>query len=235
MSIYISASLLNDFISCNRKIYYRMIKPEEAVQNKEMIIGEIVHYTIENYWNNPVDGIAYLMRELHNRVPNEPIDHATLCLHNYYNNFQQYLTDTDQTEMKFKIPWDKDTFIVGKIDRISNGKVFDWKTDKYPITNISSSIQFILYNWAYKKMYNTDPVGVYYAALSNSTLVRYYESLVNEYVLFSDIIPQVIHTIKSKEYIRNGIFRKSCFRCQYSDICSSEVANVLDYPTSTKK
>lgn len=214
--------MLDDFISCNRKVYYRLNKPEQAVQNKEMVMGEIVHSAIEKYWNNEIFSQGYLYGEMKKRLPDESMAFASTALENYHKHFQRFLADDDKVEMRFKIPWEKDVFIVGKIDRISSGNVFDWKTARKPLTNVSKSIQFILYNWAYKKTYNSEPSGVYYVALTTGEMVKYYKDGVSDATLFDEVIPQAIRVIRSKEYLRNGIFRHQCFRCPYSKICLEE-------------
>ena len=237
MSIFISASLLNDFISCNRKVYYRLIKPEQSIPSREMIMGEIVHAGIEKFLMDKESSLAYMYKEVMDRIPNDKSALISVAEYNnvYHSYFKPLLLPEDNIEMKFKIPYDKDTFVVGKIDRISNGNVFDWKTDRTPQTNVSNNIQFILYNWAYRKIYNHQPSGVYYAALANGKLVKFNFNSKIEGVVLNEIIPSVIKAIKNKEYIRNGILRKACFRCVYSDTCLEEFNHELDSSTSTTK
>lgn len=223
MAIFISASLISDYITCNRKVFYRVNKPEAAVQNKEMVIGEIVHAAIEKHWDNEVFSQEYLYGEMTSRLPGESVEYASHCLHNYHGNFQRFLTADDRAEVKFKIPYEKDIFIVGKMDRIANGNIFDWKTARSPVKNISTDPQFILYNWAYRKLYGSSATGVYYAALSTADLVRLKYDASTEDILINEIIPNVVRDMKNKNYLRNGIFRKSCYRCPYSDTCLREI------------
>jgi len=235
VSIYISASLLEDFISCNRKVYYRLSKPERALPSNEMIIGEIVHSAIETYWDNEVFSQGYFYGEMAKRLPNESLSYGSMCLHNFHEHFQKYLSVGDDVEFRFKIEIHNDIFVVGKMDRISNGKVFDWKTARKPQVNISKSIQFILYNWAYKKLYNIVPSGVYYAALSTGNLVRYTNDESATRTLFNDIIPQAVMAIKNKNFVRNGVFRKACFQCSYREDCLKEFQHGMDSPAYTKE
>lgn len=221
MSIFISASLLEDYISCNKKVYFRLNKSEEQVQNKEMIIGEIVHSAIEKYWELWPAATGYVIGEVKNRLngDRESERFALDCIKTYFLNFRQHLTYQDKIETRFKIPWDKDTYIVGKMDRISNGNIFDWKTSRTPPTNISNNVQFILYDWAYRHMFKVQATGVYYGALTSGSLIRYSENKLASTALLTELIPEVIGAIKNKTYTMNGIFRKACFRCSYSDAC----------------
>ena len=186
-----------------------------------MVVGNIVHEAIEKFWNDGAERLVYIYKEFLSRLPSDKLslDYAYKCNTFFTQKFQNLLSSGDVVEEKFRIPLEKDVFIVGKMDRISNGNVFDWKTARRPLTTVSGNIQFILYNWAYKKMYNSNPSGVYYAALGNGSLVKYHPDPVAEKSLFDEIIPQAIRTIKDKDYIRNGIFRKACYRCPYSESC----------------
>lgn len=237
MSIYISASLLDDFILCNRKVYYRLNKPEDSVQNKEMVLGEIVHKAIELHYNSSTDAIAYIEKEVLSRLGgnSEDVKFAWNCWLTYYTNFYKFLSVDDKVEVKFKIPFDKDIFVVGKMDRISDGKVFDWKTTRNPPTNISGSVQFILYNWAYRKIYNREASGVYYASLTKGNLIRYVSNGLSEQVMLKELIPQAVFAIKNGDYTRSGVFTKSCFRCTYSEKCLEEYRHELDSSTPSKK
>jgi ATP-dependent helicase/DNAse subunit B len=237
VAIYISASLLEDFMSCNRKVFYRTNKPETSISSDEMIVGEVVHSAIEKYWNNEVFSQGYAFGEIKERLPNSQsaISYASTCLHNYHQHFQKYLDYEDEVEYKFKIQWDKDVYIVGKMDRISKDKIFDWKTARNPPTNISSSIQFILYNWAFKKIFNRVPSGVYYAALKDGTLVSYSNNLSASHTLFNEIIPQTISAMRNKDYVRNGVFRRTCYSCPYKIECLKEFNDVMDSATPTTK
>lgn len=236
MSIYISASLLNDYIACNRKVYYRTKHSELAVQNEEMVMGEIVHYAIEKYWNDEVGGRDYIAKDVSTRLPGNKsaTDFSLNCFSVFNDRFRQYLTTDDQIEFKFKIQIDNGVFVVGKMDRVSSKKVFDWKTERKPPVSINNSIQFILYNWAYKKTFGYFPMGVYYASLISGNLIRYNVNELSEKTLFSDIIPDAINDIKKGNYSRNGVFRKACFRCSYSDTCLKEF-DVLDNSASIEK
>jgi CRISPR/Cas system-associated exonuclease Cas4 (RecB family) len=213
-----------------------------ALINEHRASSEYIHFSFSaqglcSHWDSSTDAIKLIEEQVGLRLNGDKgaIEFSWNCWLNYYNNFRKYLTNSDEIELKFKIPWDKDVFIVGKMDRISNGKVFDWKTDRKPQKNISKSIQFILYNWAYKKLYKANPSGVYYAALTTGDLVRYSVDEASDRTLFEEIIPDAIRAIKNKEFTRNGIFRGACYRCFYSDSCLKEFHHVMDYTNTTKK
>jgi len=231
MAIFLSASLLREYVQCNRMVFYRTNRPETATQSKEMIIGEIVHKAIELYWNNEVLSQGYVFGRMKEQLPNEPVTYASHCLRNFHSYFQEMLSEYDDIELQFKIPYEKGVYIVGKMDRITPvGNVIDWKTDRNPATNISSDIQFILYNWAYGKLYGKKPASVYYAALGNGSLVQLNYDKVKEDILVNEIIPLAIRDIKSKNFTRTGIFRKACYRCNYANPCLTDIGgkNVLD-------
>jgi hypothetical protein len=225
VAIHISASLLDDFISCNRKVYYRLSRSDAQVQNREMIIGEVVHKAIEKHWDDTHDAYALIEDELGQRLPFDfdATKFSTMCVDTFFGAFKEYLTVDDGIEIRFKIPWEKDVFIVGKMDRIARDCIFDWKTARTPPKSIDNHIQFIIYNWAYKKLFDKEPVGVYFASLTSGGIIKYKQDKRAEDTLFSEVIPQAIWAIKNKEYMRNGMFRHACFRCPYSGTCLKEL------------
>jgi hypothetical protein len=233
--LYISASMLDNFITCNRQAYYRLVRPDLAVQSREMIIGEIVHKTIELHWDNQDFANQYYIAEILQRLPDDKsaLLHAQECLSIFFEVFAQYLTPEDEIEKKFKLLYDKDVYIVGKMDRISDGKIFDWKTTNSPPKNIDRSVQSIVYDWAYRKQFDKSPTGVYLASLSDGSLIKHnYNAIIADELMY-EIVPNVIHAIKNKQFVRNGIFRKACFKCQYARSCLKEINDVLDNPVSS--
>lgn len=238
MPIHISASLIDDYLACNRRAYYRINRPDLSIQNDEMVIGDIVHKSIEKFWDDKERAITFADVELGMRLPNSITAKmfTNNCIETFFSNFKQYLSNDDFVEKKFRIPFGNDVYIVGKMDRISNNSVFDWKTARKPLSDISKSVQFILYNWAYKKLFNKSPAGVYYAALVTGDLVMYKYDAVVESVLIDELIPELVSAIRNKDYVPNGIFRKSCFRCSYSESCLKEIMeHVVDSTTPIKK
>ena len=238
MGIYISQSLIEDFLSCNRKAYYRINKPELSLPVREMVIGDVVHKAIEDFWNDRESALDYSDAQLKSRLPDDKsaLLTAEATLTTYFDKFSELLSPNDLVEQKFKVPHPKypDVSIVGKMDRISNKAIFDWKTTKRPPTDISKSPQFILYHWAYTQLYKENPTAVYYASLTEGSLIMYKRDLQAEQSLIYDIIPDIVTAIKQENFIQNGIFRKACFRCSYVKDCIEE-KNVLDSSTSYKK
>lgn len=230
MSIHLSASLINDYISCNKKVYYRIQHPELAIPDRYMVIGDIVHHALEGYWDSREKAIEFSFGELYKRIPEDKsaLKFTEKCLGTFFDNFIAYVSKDDKIEQRFKIPYEKDIFIVGKMDRISNGSVFDWKTARKPSTDISGDIQFILYDWAYKQIYGKEPSGVYYAALTNGSIIKYKHDNVAKTVLFSEIIPQILDSIRRGDYTANGVFRRSCYGCSYSETCLEELRNRVE-------
>lgn len=207
-----------------------------------MVIGEIVHFAIEKFWDDYIGGLSYIEKQMSLRladtsgaIPAKDMNYAQTCFTTYWYKFRDYLTDSDVIEYKFKVPYDSNVFIVGKMDRVANGNIFDWKTARNPPKNISGSIQFLLYNWAYRKIYDKQPSGVYYAALSTGALVKLKPDQFLEDILINDLIPNAVRVIKSKDFVRNGIFNKSCYRCTYSQSCLEGMPNELDMPIPNKE
>lgn len=232
MPIYISASLLTDYISCNRRAHFRLHHSAESVQSRESFIGTVVHESLEKYSDFP----DLCRKHLTERLPEER-DHifGMGCIDTFYDKFHVLLGKDDAVEFRFKIPIRNDCYLVGKMDRISGGSVYDWKTERTMPKSINKSIQFSVYWWAYKRLFEAMPRGVYYASLTSGALLLYKpdELFVNS--IFGSLVPEVVNSIRAGRYTPTGLFNGSCFRCQYKDICLKEMESELDSTTSDKK
>ena len=223
--------MIKDFLMCNKKVYYRINHPELQISDRDMEVGNIVHKAIELYWDNQEKAKEHINQSLNMTLPNDKsaLKRAEDCMQTFFHVFRQHLSKEDEIEKKFKIPWGKDVFVVGKMDRVSSGCVFDWKTAGRPSTDTSKDVQFILYDWAYRSLYKSSPVAVYYAALATGGLVMYKRDRVAETALFGEVIPQLISAIKTKDYVPNGVFRRACYKCPYAESCLKElIPDVLD-------
>ena len=216
MSVYISATAIKDYLSCSKKLYWRTNFPETAVVNEYMKIGLVVHRALEKYWNSGQKALEYIRDNLKNIND----IHAIECLGNFLDYFAPLLSEEDEIEVKFKMFLGDDTYLIGKIDRISNGVVYDWKTARKPPKNIDKDIQFMIYYLAYKSMYEKAPNAVMYGALTNGNLINYTpdEHLLG--VLQDEIIPEVVNALRNNTFYKHGVFESStCRGCMYRDVC----------------
>ena len=216
MSVYVSATAIKDYLSCSKKLYWRTNFPETAVVNEYMQVGTVVHNAVEKYWNSGQKALEYIRDNL----KNVEHGHATKCVGNFLDYFAPLLSEEDEIEVKFKMFLGDDTYLIGKIDRISNGVVYDWKTARKPPKSIDKDIQFMIYYLAYKSMYEKAPNAVMYGALTNGSLIHYTpdEHLLG--VLQNEIIPEVVNALRTNAFYKHGVFESStCRGCIYRDVC----------------
>lgn len=233
MSIYISYSSLQDYLTCKKKLDFRLNYEGRSPQTPEMIMGDIVHKAVEDYWNDYDRAIRYITESVRTSIGSK--DALTFCINcfdNFQNNFLSILSDTDRSELSFKVPISKDVFVVGRMDRVTSSSIIDWKTSRHPPKSVDDHIQFILYHWAYTKMYGKPPAGVYYAALVSGRLIKYNYNKVKEDLLMKEVIPEMIRDIKTKNYVPDGIFKRACFNCVYNSVCLKEL-KVYEKETKT--
>jgi hypothetical protein len=224
MTIKLSASLIKDWLACKAMPFNRINFPEEVVPSREMHIGNAVHFSIEHGWTNMESSMVYLekYRKYFDYTPQEK-DFILKCLNNFHSVFRGFLSEEDLVEKKFSIDIGNDVRVVGKIDRItSDGKIFDWKTDRKVPSSISKSPQFIIYDWAYRKLFDKQPVGVYFASLTEGSLISKKKDALSENELFESIIPAIVSDIRNNKFPRTGLFTGTCFRCQYKKSCLKE-------------
>lgn len=221
MSTFISASMLNDYLLCSNKVFYRIFVKGISVPTEYMLIGTVVHKAIESFWNDK--NKAILQSKNHAKQLNlaqKNINYIEHCIQTYFDNFEKFMTDKDEIEKNFKIKLYDDVHLVGKIDRISNGVIYDWKTSTKPPTKLLGDVQFIVYNYAYNLLYGKPPVASFLASLSTGNLVPYEHSDTHSVELFENVIPSLVRDIKNKSFRKEGIFKKgTCRFCSYKEDC----------------
>lgn len=220
MSIYLSASSIKDFIDCPQKVLYRRTKPFPEVRSKGMIVGEIAHRAIEKGWEKR--DLAYaIVKEECRKAGLARADQTNLefYMDMFFYNFKDLLSNKDLIEYNFKIQIFDDIYIVGKIDRISSGNLYDWKTGGKIASRLSSDVQCIIYEWAYKKIFSKEPASICIASLAKGELIPYQRDDFYIQELFGKIIPRMIKTVKNETYERLGMFNHSCFNCPYRVGC----------------
>jgi CRISPR/Cas system-associated exonuclease Cas4 (RecB family) len=225
--IYISASSIADFIKCPQKVLYRLTKPFPIVRNKEMIMGEIVHKAIELGWRDRAVALGIVRKESQEqKLLKADKVNMEFALDMFFFNFAPRLTEQDKIEYMFKLPYQDDVFLVGKMDRISNENVFDWKTGRVAY-KLGTDPQCIIYDFAYNKIFGKKARSVNIGALSTGELIPYVSNELAKKELFDNIIPRMIRTIRNQSYERLGIYNHSCFRCIYKDGCLTGGNNEL--------
>jgi len=216
MSIYISASAIKDFLSCSMKLYYRTHLPELSVSTNAMQTGIVVHYALENFWNEKDSAFHYIESNLYGGQ----LEKATMSLHTFFDSFSWILTDEDEIEKKFKIPLGNNVYLIGKIDRISGANIYDWKTTAKPPKSINNDIQFMIYYIAYIGLYGIQPSSVCYASLSNGNLIKLKVNDEAVSILQKEIIPKTVSALIDNNYAREGVFRgNTCYNCTYKEAC----------------
>lgn len=226
----ISASMIKDILSCSMKGYYRMFKPEVTEQTVPLQIGSIVHSIIETKWMNYNQAILEAGNKcigLDDEIYQKVCGYLTV----FFENFTYLLSYDDIVEKNFSIDIGSGINLVGKIDRLNpdTGILLDWKTTNRVPSHIDNDIQFIIYNYAYRKIYKKQPALVALAALKSGKLIKFNHNEFYEDTLFNDIIPYVIDIMKNKKFAREGMFHHElarmssesnlCKYCQYKSNC----------------
>lgn len=226
--IFVSASALQDYVTCSYRTYFRIFEPGEAVPSKEMKMGTITHKVLEKAWKNKEVALnlasVLCTKENLDAQSFQAVEHF---INTFFERFSIMVRDDDNIEKRFKVKLYDDVYLVGVFDRVSRGTVIDWKTNANPPKRIDNNIQFILYDLAYNLLYNKQCEGLYLAALKDGSLVRYKESAEHQETLRRDIIPRFVSDIRKKEFAKTGLFTGACYRCPYKIPCLGEKENVV--------
>jgi CRISPR/Cas system-associated exonuclease Cas4 (RecB family) len=222
--IKISESLLRDHILCPKRTFYRINNPGESVQTNSMAIGSAVHAVLEKSWRNSKEAISEMEIQLKrfNVKTNEKL--AYKCLSNFFTSYRSLIKEDDLIEKYFSIPMGKEMTLVGKMDRVSNGMIIDWKTGDSEPEDIERDVQCVFYYLAYKKMYKKVPTDIYLVFLAKNKVIRFEpnETLIKEFE--TQVLPKVIYEVKNNLFPRNGLFLfGACKKCPYQNICFTDL------------
>jgi len=227
--IQVSASMIKDFLTCSQRVYYRINRPEQAEKGTELVVGDIVHHLMEEVNKNPDFDVKKYLNEKYSNLPEKSMNKIMSCMYNFWTYFQPLLSENDIVEGFFKLEFSSNILVVGRIDRVNldRGILIDWKTGSKAPFNIDNDVQFILYHWAYRKLYNRLPNVVALASLGTGKLIQYHHNETYEKYLFENIIPKLAHAIKEgafyKEgmfgYVSNGRLSTSCGYCPFQRTC----------------
>jgi CRISPR/Cas system-associated exonuclease Cas4 (RecB family) len=223
MQYYLSASSIKDFIDCSKRYYFRTQKAEGSETTPNMEAGTLVHGIVEKHWDKSKSHnltLALKQSEAIN-LPEEMISRVQYSINSFHDNFQHLLGPEDEIEVNFKIPLDKDVFLVGRIDRILKpaNVVLDWKTAQESVTSIDNDVQFLVYYYAFTRLYNRPPSLVSYVSLLHNRMINLNIQNAKYDFFVKDIIPGITQQVKAGNFYRDGIYRGKCFRCQFKETC----------------
>jgi CRISPR/Cas system-associated exonuclease Cas4 (RecB family) len=223
--IYLSASSIKDFNICSQRYYYRINSHGISIKTDGMKLGSAVHKALELSWNKDKTKLFnqavkfYLEEEGTNDIKLN--DKIKTCIDNYSNYYKPLLTTKDELEKDFKFKFN-DIYIVGRIDRIipSSGILIDWKTSFRDPWTIDDDPQFLLYKYAYYRLYNKYPNRVLYINLFSNKMMGLDDDGTNYDKLLNVDIPTMVNKISKNKFSREGLEKKNvCKSCQFREIC----------------
>lgn len=226
MSINVSATGLADFLKCSMKTYYRVNHPDLGESSDAMALGTIVHNTIESSYDNKEEAelrIKLAIGACNYQDPSVMFESAMMYMDNFYTlNANSLLVNAESTqELSFRLPIDKTSNFVGRIDCITGNSVFDWKTGSTRKRQLENDIQCILYAHVVERMYGIKP-QVYMVYLKDLKIIKYNENTQFKRILFEEVVPSYIKAVKNREYVREGVFSGACTMCNFISSCLGE-------------
>jgi CRISPR/Cas system-associated exonuclease Cas4 (RecB family) len=224
----LSASSLKDFLKCSKMFYYRITSSCDSVSTSEMIAGSIVHKIIEEHRIGQIlseDKVDKLISE-YKLIDLTLKKRIESCLRVFFKDYENLISDKDYVEYNFRIPLFRGVKLTGRIDRITpDGILIDWKTGGYIPKSIDDDLQFIIYFWAYNKVFGRNPNKVFYIALLKNKILEFNYNPPYFEQLFDHTIPSVVTKIKNKEFSREGLDNNSCKYCSYMTTCWKDMEN----------
>lgn len=228
--MYITATLLKDYLSCPQKAAYRLAG-EEQEANAYFVRGIAVHETIENQAITSFEEakpkfytkFANLVTQRKPEFPfrttfDKMVKESNRMLDNYYNIIDSSQPPIQEVELFFRVQVG-DIEFAGKIDQIRDGAVYDWKTatkELDPFT-IAADYQFTLYGLAYKELFGEYPKHIYYGHLYEGRLYDL-ERKQEDYDYLYEVANQVAFAIENEIFPRN-YDKYGCLYCPFRHLC----------------
>lgn len=175
----LSASRIKLYQSCRATYYDNYVLGNKQSTNTSALMGSALHKAIEYRYKK-------------NKSPHVTFTQYMTRMYDYWHKsgeeFKEYepfmtllKTGKDiltafpwnafspiQQELAFELPFTENTRIKGFIDMIDGGGFVDFKSSKKPSDNLQNDIQFVIYAWSYKQLYNDWPMhGEWYHLRTN--------------------------------------------------------------------
>jgi len=228
--LYFSASSIKDFYKCPKSFSYRRTNKEAAILSDHMLLGTVIHNAIEeNTEYEPM--VKHALAEWdklggtysETRKPPKSIKNL---IKGYFEIEDRIKGTSDHMEMTkehfFRFKYKDDIMLVGKIDLIANGRVYDWKTGARPPTRYDlHDLQFTTYWLAYRELFKTDPEGIHYGWLAGGRTydVPMKDSLLRNLDLAIDRMAEICYNRDNE--VR--VLGYGCNSCLYRGICQLEL------------
>jgi len=228
--LYLSASLIKDYLSCPQKAEYRLAG-EEQIANAYFVRGIAVHETLENQELETLEDakpwfaerFSQLVQERNPEFPYRQTYSSMLrdsykMLDNYYNIINIQEPPIQEVELFFNVAIG-DIEFSGKIDQIRDGAIYDWKTATKPPDEftLKADYQFTLYGLAYKKLFGEYPRKIYYGYLFGGKVFEMKRKQVDYDYLYL-VAQQVRLGIENNIFPRN-YDRYGCSFCPFKHLC----------------
>lgn len=229
-----SPSKLNTFDECQQKYRYKYIHYlgedfNDTLSRDALQFGSYIHKILEDGFEAESEDElwehAHRLREGYQFEGRD--DDIGKCIKNFFK-FNNALTETVSTEMRFKEEVRDDLEVNGIIDRVIKGEtgkylVIDYKTSKREKTKreLFQDPQLMIYTAAIHKMYKVPikdiMVAHYYPITGNLVSVRYNPSHIANFLKRLDEKKWSIRRKKADEFgPRRNRF---CDWCGYKELC----------------
>jgi hypothetical protein len=196
------------------RAFYRITIPEEQVQTEAMSRGSDIHARLEKYWDNKELAFNGL----------KPGTKEYKFVRNFFNMFEGKLSSNDIIEQRFSIQYLPDVKLVGRMDRIHEDEIYDWKTNSNVPRNIDKDPQFIIYHYVFSVLYNRPPKAVYFVSLEKCKKIQFNYRKEHADMLHDSVIPKILYSFKHKSFTRSF---KQCEYCPFKAACFEDVRSGL--------
>ena len=239
---HLSITQIKMFLRCPLQYFFRYKQDIKIPSNSAMLIGKVIHQTIEDLYKKKIDKIDMSEEEIKERFSShwaaesketqfkrdetsgELKDEGIKLISKYVEDIAPTVKPME-LEKKFELKFDNVPYeFVGIIDLVEiGGTIVDHKVSKRSPnqTDIDRDIQLSAYQIAYKSLYGKDPKGLRYDYVVRNkapkTVQCKTERTPGDLNRFLKLVGHVSKAIENDIYYPNESMMCSC--CGYKDLC----------------
>ncbi len=227
----LSASKLKTFSTCPYKYKYQYIERLPVLKHPAAALGTAVHTTIDKVCKQRQDPVSLFIAEFNKELHDSNINLPAETRHIMYADGVAMVGDYDYdswhplaTEVEFRLPFPSESRAIceihGFIDQMYDWGFVDLKTNKQKPKqeDLDHDLQFILYQWAYKKLTDKYPEqSIWYHLRTQQAIIA---DVRGKDAYAESVIRQVLAARESGEYEKNR--RWHCNYCPFREPCFTE-------------
>jgi hypothetical protein len=234
--LVLSASKLKTYKLCSQRYKYQYVDKLPSPKHPAAALGSAVHATIDKVFKQRQDPVSLFIQEFNHELHNYNIslDHLSYGYAKSLSDgiamvgdypFSSYTPKETEVEFWEGFPNDSSSIkIHGYIDQLYDWGIVDLKTNarKPKQEDLDNDLQFILYQWAFKKLTGSYPRKVLWYHLRTQEELA--ADVIGKEHIAEQAIDQIVYSLQ--EDLFSPVVGYQCKFCPFVDRCITDNGNI---------